>query len=148
MKSNLNKAKRESSSNSEEVDRIVAAMKLEHGKSFIRNVTILPQYYVVFALTDDFLEGAERCCVNSISVFRFNTKFEITDNTALRKTQGSKGPEFRGHMMMHFRKDQETYRRRATKIVTIKTNLSNISMIGHDMDQAIKNGLTIIFSRV
>ena len=138
MKSSLNKAKRESSSNSEEVDRIVVAMKLEHGKSFIRNVTILPQYYVVFALTDDCLEVAERCCVNSISVFRFNTKFEITDNTALRKTQGTKGPEFRGHMMMHFRKDQRTYRRRATKIVTAKTNLPNISMIGHDMDRAIK----------
>ena len=147
MKSSLNKAKRESSSNSEEVDRIVVAMKLEHGKSFIRNVTILPQYYVVFAFTDDCLKGAERCCVNSISVLRFDTKFEIIDNTTLRKTQGTKGPKFRGHMMMHFRKDQGTYRRRATKIVTAKTNLSNISMIGHDMDQAIKNGLTIIFSR-
>ena len=44
LKQNLNKTKRESSSSSENVDRIVAAMKLEHGKSFIRNVTILPQY--------------------------------------------------------------------------------------------------------
>ena len=50
-------------------------------------------------------------------------------------------------MMMHFKKDQGTYQRRPTKIVTTKTNLSNISMIGHDMDQSIKNGLTIIFSR-
>ena len=158
MKSSLNKAKRESSSNSEEVDRIVVAMKLEHGKSFIRNVTILPQYYVVFAFTDDCLKGAERCCVNSISVLRFDTKFEIIDNTTLRKTQGTKGPKFRGHMMMHFRKDQGTYRRRATKIVTVKTNLCNIygSYVDHiidhswihDMDQAIKNGLTIILSRV
>ena len=96
MKSNLNKTKREPSSNSEEGDRIVVAMKLEHGKSFIRNVTILPQYYVVFAFTDDCLEGVERCCVNSSSVFRCDTKFEIivklwlTDtiytNTALTKT--------------------------------------------------------------
>ena len=44
LKQNLNKTKRESSSSSENVARIVAAMKLEHGKSFIRNVTILPQY--------------------------------------------------------------------------------------------------------
>ena len=43
LKSNLNKTKRESSSNSEEGDRIVVGMKLEHGKSFIRNVTILSQ---------------------------------------------------------------------------------------------------------
>ena len=50
-------------------------------------------------------------------------------------------------MMMHFKKDQGTYRRRATKKVTAKTNLSNVSMIEHDMDQAIKNGRTIIFSR-
>ena len=50
-------------------------------------------------------------------------------------------------MMKHFNRDQGTYPRRATKIVTAKTNLSNISMIVHDMDQAIKNGLTIIFSR-
>ena len=52
LKQNLNKTKRESSSSSGEVDRIVAAMKLEQGKSFIRNVTILPQYYVLFAFTD------------------------------------------------------------------------------------------------
>ena len=26
-------------------------MKLEHGKSFIRNVTILPQYYIVFSIS-------------------------------------------------------------------------------------------------
>ena len=80
LRNNLNKAKRESSSNSEEVDRIVMAMKLEHGKSFIRNVTILPQYYVVFAFTDDCLEGVERCCVNSSSVFRCDTKFEVKKN--------------------------------------------------------------------
>ena len=57
LKNNLNKTKRESSSNSEEGDRIVVAMKLEDGKSFISNVTILSQYYVVFAFTDDCLEG-------------------------------------------------------------------------------------------
>ena len=157
LKNNLNETKRESSSNSEKVDRIVVAIKLEHGKSFIRNLAILPQYYVVFALTDDCLEGVERCCVNRSSVMRCDTKFEIIDklwladtiytNTALTKTQGTKGPAFCRHMMMHFKKDQGTYRRRATKIVTGKTNLSNISMIGHDVDQAIKNGLTITFSR-
>ena len=37
---NLNQTKRDLSCNSGEVDRIVAAMKLEHGKSFILNVTI------------------------------------------------------------------------------------------------------------
>ena len=154
LKNNLNKAKRESSSNSEEGDRIVVAMKVEDGKSFIRNVIILSQYYVVFPFTDGCLEGAERCCVSSSSIFRCDTKFEIIDklwltdtiytNTALIKTQGTKGREFRGHMMMHF---QGTYQCRATKAVTAKTNLSNISMIEIDMDQAIENGLTIIFSR-
>ena len=158
LKNNLNKTKRESSSNNEEGDRIVVAMKLEDGKSFIRNVTILSQYYVVFAFNDDSLEGVERCCANSSSVFRCDTKFEIIDklwltntiytNTALTKTQGrKKGPEFCGHMMTHFKKDHRTYQRRAKKIVTAKTNLSNISMTRHDMDQSIKNGLTIIFSR-
>ena len=125
MKNNLNKTKRESSSNSEEVDRIVVAMKLEHGKNFIRNVTMLPQYYVVFAFTDDCLERVERCCLNSSSVFRCDTKFEIIDklrltdtictNTALTKTQGTKSPEFRGHMIIDFKKDQGTYQRRVTK---------------------------------
>ena len=121
-------------------------------------MTILSQYYVAFAFTDDCLEGVGRCCANSSSVFRCDTKFEIIDKlwltdtiytkTALTKTQGTKkGPEFYAHMMMHFKKDQGMYQRRPTKIVTTKTNLSNISMIGHDMDQSIKNGLTIIFSR-
>ena len=100
-------------------------MKLEHGKAFIRNVTMLPQYYVVFAFTDDCLEHVERCYLNSSSVFRCDTKFEIIDklrltdtiytNTALTKTQGAKSPEFRGHMMIDFKKDQGKYQRLATK---------------------------------
>ena len=40
--------------------------------------------------------------------------------------------------MMHFTKDQGIYQCLATEIVTAKPNLSNISMIGHDMDQTIK----------
>ena len=41
-------------------------------------------------------------------------------------------------MMVRFTKDQGSYRRLATEIVTAKLNLSNISMIGPDMDQGIK----------
>ena len=43
--------------------------------------------------------------------------------------------------------DGALYRRLATEIVTAKPRLSNISMIDHGMDQAIKNGLISIFSR-
>ena len=50
-------------------------------------------------------------------------------------------------MIVHFTKDQRTYRRLTAEIVTAKPNLSNISMIGHDINQAIKNSLTSIFSR-
>ena len=61
-------------------------MKLEQGKSFIRNVTMLPQYYIVFAFNDDCLEGVEWCCVNSSSVFRCDTTFEIIDKLCLTDT--------------------------------------------------------------
>ena len=61
-------------------------MKLEEEKSFVRNATILPQYYVVFTFTDDCLEGVERCCVNSSSVFRYDTTFEIIDKLWLTAT--------------------------------------------------------------
>ena len=47
---------------------------------------------------------------------------------------------------MYFKKDKGTYRGLATEIDTDKPNLTNISMIGHDMDQAIENGLTILVS--
>ena len=47
-------------------------------------------------------------------------------------------------MMMYFKNDQGTYRGLATEIDTDKPNLTKISMIGHDMDQAIENGLTIL----
>ena len=93
-------------------------MKLEQGKSFIHNLAIFPQCYVVFAFTDDCLQSVERCCVNSSSVFRRDTTFEIIDklwltdtyytNTALRKTLDTKHPEFPGTMMVHFTKDQGT----------------------------------------
>ena len=120
-------------------------------------MTILPQYYVVFAFIDDCFEGVERCCVNSSSIFRCDTTFEIMDklwlidtcytNTAFIKTQGTKHPEFPGTMMVHFTKDQGTYRCYTTEIVIAKHKVFNISMICHDMDQAIKNGPTSIFSR-
>ena len=58
-------------------------------------------------------------------------------NTTLTKTQDTKHPEFPGPMMVHFKKDQRTYRCLATEIVTAKPNLSNISMIGHDMQGRI-----------
>ena len=48
------KLKKESSNKSGVVDRIFTAMELEQSKSVIRNVTILPQLYLVFVLTDDF----------------------------------------------------------------------------------------------
>ena len=114
-------------------------------------MTILPQHYVVFAFTDDCLEGVERCCVKSSSMFRRDITFEIMDklwltftsytNTALIKTQDTKHPEFPGPMIVHFRKDQGMYRLLAAEIVTAKPNLSNM-----DMDRAIKNVLTSIFS--
>ena len=153
MKNDLDETK---SRNNGEADRIDAAMKLEREKSFIRNVTILHQYYVVFAFTDDFLEDIERYCVNINSIFKCNTTFEIisklwlTDtrytSRALIKTQHSQALEFPGIMMVHFTKDQGTYLRLAIEIVTAKPNLSNISMNDHDMDHVIKNGLTSIFS--
>ena len=81
-------------------------------------------------------------------------KLWLTDtsdtSTALMKAQDTKHPEFLTMvhpMMVHFTKDQGTYRRLATEIVTAKPNLSNISMISHDMDQAIKDWLTSIFRR-
>ena len=45
MKS-LSKTKKESSNHSREIDIIVPAKKLEQGKSYIRNVTMLPQNYI------------------------------------------------------------------------------------------------------
>ena len=78
-------------------------------------------------------------------------KLWLTDtsysNTALVKTQDTKYPEFPWPMMEHLKKDQGTHQRLATEIVTAKPNLSNISMIDHDMDRTIKHGLTSVFSQ-
>ena len=49
-------------------------------------------------------------------------------------------------MIMYFKNDQGAYRGLATEIDTDKPNLTKISMIGYDMDQAIENGLTILVS--
>ena len=67
-------------------------------------------------------------------------------NTTLTKTQDTKHPEFPRPMMVHFTKDQGTYWHLPTEIFTAKPNLSIISIIDHDMDLAIKNRLTSIFS--
>ena len=49
---------------------ILPQCRVEQGKNFIRNVTILPQCCVIFACTENFLEGA----VSIVSIQVFNSK--------------------------------------------------------------------------
>ena len=123
---------------------------------FIRNVSLLPNYYAAIAFTGYCLQSIEQCCISGTSVFRCDNTFEIIDNLRLTdtsianipliKAENDTHPEFPGPVMVHFTKDDSTYRCFASELVNGRPQLSNIKQIGHDMDMAIKYGLTTIFS--
>ena len=123
---------------------------------FIRNVSLLPNYYAAIAFTDYCLQNIERCCVSGTSVFRCDTTSEIIDNLrlpdtsfaniSLIKAENGAHPEFPGPVMVHFTKDDSMYRCFASELVNGRQQLPNIKQIGHNMDMAIKYGLMAIFS--
>ncbi|XP_066934513.1 uncharacterized protein [Clytia hemisphaerica] len=50
-------------------------------------------------------------------------------------------PSFPGPFFWHFKKDECTYRRFATELINSKPSLLGIQLIGHDLDNAIGNGI-------
>ena len=103
------------------------------------------------------MHNVERFCVNGNSVFRIDTTFEIIDglwvtdtsytNESIIKVDDQENPEFPGPMMVHFRKDEATYRRFAGELVTENPALLNVRKIGTDMDNALTNGIGSILSK-
>ena len=121
-------------------------MRAENSESssFVHSLTILPNHYLAFAYSNTSLHNVECFCVNGNSVFRIDTTFEIIDglwvtdtsytNESIIKADDQENPEFPGPMMVHFRKDEATYRRFAGELVTENPALLNVRKIGTDMD--------------
>eukprot|EP00794_Sanderia_malayensis_P013682 gene13682-biopygen10980 len=134
-----------------ECETLVQQMRNE--KCNIESVVLMQEHYVSFCATNQMLADIDRFCVHGNSVFIVDTTFELSDGFWLTDSSFSyealvneKGihPVFPGPYMWHFRKDRRTYRRFALEMTYAKPALLSIKKVGHDLDNAIGNGLTDI----
>ena len=143
-----------SDTNFSEPESLIYEVKSE--KSMIQTVVFKNRDYLAFNCLPEMMCNLKKFTVMGNSVFRVDTTFELVDglwltdstytNEALINSEG-KHPEFPGPSIWHFHKDRECYRRFASEIVMVEPELINIKKVGHDLDQAIPNGLTDIFIR-
>ena len=124
-------------------------------KSMIDRVIFSPSDYIAFNQIPYMMKNLRKFFVDGNSILRVDTTFELVDglwltditysNEALLDSSG-KHPEFPGPSMWHFKKNRETYRRFAGELVMNTPSLIELKKIGHDLDVAIFNGLTDIFT--
>ena len=157
LKSSLMKNEPPKPPKEKEQERIIHLMKNPDGQKFVQSVVMLPESYAVFVFTNSTMKNVEKHCVRETSPLRFDTTFEIIDglwvtdtsftNTSLINERDGKHPEFPGPLMLHFKKDSETFKRFAAEIILGNPTLMDIKKIGHDMDPALKKGLKSIFNK-
>eukprot|EP00112_Aurelia_sp_Birch-Aquarium-sp1_P014208 Seg3052.3 transcript_id=Seg3052.3/GoldUCD/mRNA.D3Y31 product="hypothetical protein" protein_id=Seg3052.3/GoldUCD/D3Y31 len=121
----------------------------------IDRVIFSPSDYIAFNQIPYMMKNLKKFCVDGDSILRVDTTFELVDglwltdttysNEALLDSNG-KHPEFPGPSMWHFKKNRETYRRFAGELVMNTPSLIELKKIGHDLDVAIPNGLTDLFT--
>ena len=120
--------------------------------SFLKTVTVTDQTYIVFAYTEKQLSDIEKFCCKSTEagVFAVDTTFNLCDlwitDTSYRNkrpvnTIDGGAPVHLGPIMLHFTKDEKTFNRFGSEILSANPNLTSISFIGVDLESAIFTGL-------
>jgi hypothetical protein len=119
--------------------------------SLVRTVLQYGDCYIAFVYSDKQMKDIEMfCCKDTkCAVFGIDTTFKlcnmwVTDtsyrNLRLLSTRTGKHPVFLGPAMLHFTKDETTFRRFCAELICANPSLSNIRKIGVDMEAAIFNG--------
>ena len=134
---------------------------LEHAKReqdeskdevFIREFSIHPDLFIVLA-SEEQLDKLVHFCTNArgFSVFGFDPTFDIFDrnisltvttfrNLKLEQSKTGKPPVFIGPLLMHQKKDWQTYSKFAHSITTAKPELQGILAVGTDGEKALIDG--------
>ncbi len=117
----------------------------------MQSVVATAQGYCVFLWSTTQLNDLVKFCVNRNVVLCVDTTFNIakhfwiTDtsyrNKRLVRKDSQENPTFLGPVMLHFTKDDSTFRRFALEMVNTDSAVRDLQVIGTDMEAAIYNGL-------
>ena len=131
-----------------DVEKLLSAQS--DPNSLIRSVVVYGDSYLVFLYTDKQLEDIEQFCCsdNDVSVLGIDTTFKLCDtwvtdtsyrNKRVLSTRSKKHPVHLGPVMLHFTKNEETFRRFCAELLSANPQLNGLTKIGVDMESAIFN---------
>ena len=121
-------------------------------ESPVRTVIETKDYYIAFLYTKKQLQDIELFCCNSdnrVCVLGVDTTFKLCDmwltdtsyrNERLISRKSRKSPVNLGPVMLHFTKDEETFRRFFQEMQAANPAILNLRKVGADMEAAIFNG--------
>ncbi len=133
------------------LDMLMAAQR--DPTSPVRTVLVFRDAYIAFLYTDKQIDDIKRFCCdptdNNTCVLGIDTTFKlcnmwVTDtsyrNKRLLSIRTKKNPVHLGPVMLHFTKDEETFRRFCLELIASCPDLANLKKIGVDMEAAIFKG--------
>ena len=133
------------------LDMLMAAQR--DPTSPVRTVLVFRDAYIAFIYTDKQIYDIKKFCCdltdNNACVLGIDTTFKlcnmwVTDtsyrNKRLLSIRTKKNPVHLGPVMLHFTKDEETFRRFCLELIASCPDLANLKKIGVDMEAAIFKG--------
>ena len=129
----------------------------------VKTVLISGDWFMAFIYTERQLNDIAKFCCNEddvdISVLGVDTTFNMCDmwltDTSYRnkrlktvRSHRKKSPVFMGPAMLHHSKDEETFRRFCCELIAAKPTLSDLKVIGVDMEAAIYNGFKSVIRKL
>ena len=125
-------------------------INLVHGDPFVSSVHFDTNSYSSVNYTPAMINDLKRFCVFGNSPWILDTTFKVAEKLWLTDSayeneslvdENGKHPLFPGPSQWQFRRDQQSFRRFAGKLVITDAALINIKKVGHDMDSATVNGV-------
>ena len=142
-----------------DLERLISAQR--DSSSPVRTVVVSGDSYLAFLYTEKQLKDIELFCCdpndNKSCVLGIDTTFKlcnmwITDtsyrNKLLLSSRTRKNPVHLGPVMMHFTKDEGTFRRFSVELISANPQLINLKKVGVDMEAAIFNGFQSVISKL
>ena len=141
-----------------DLERLISAQR--DFSSPVRTVVVSGDSYLAFLYTEKQLKDIElfccdpndnKSCVLGIDTFKL-CNMSINDTSYHNKLRLSsrtrKSPVYLGPVMMHFTKDEGTFRRFCVELISANAQLINLKKVGGDMEAAIFNGFQSIISKL
>ena len=142
-----------------DLERLLLAQR--NPDSPVKTVLVTGEHYFAFVYTEKMLDDIELFCCNEYDdqscVLGIDTTFKLCDlwitdtcyrNKRLLSARSRDHPVYTGPIMLHFSKDDETFRRFCLELISAKPEISNLKKVGLDMEAAIFNGFKSVLPKL